>query len=47
MNTEDVDKLCEVINKLVICLKNIFPPDLQQELLSEDDDGKQEQESEE
>lgn len=41
MNTEDVDKLCEVINKLVICLKNIFPPDFQQE-----DSGKQEQERE-
>lgn len=43
MNTEDVDKLCEVINKLVICLKNIFPSDFQ----PEDDDGKKEQESEE
>lgn len=42
MNTEDVDKLCEVINKLVICLKNIFPSDW-----PEDGDGKQKQKREE
>ena len=43
MRCIDADKRCEVINKLVICLKNIFPSDFQ----PEDDGGKQEKESEE